>query len=188
MSEPRGRAGSVVLALVPALVVVATSWFVYTFAGDYETLGRLYRPLMNAAVLLRMFGMFGSVLLVWGALRTRGAGRGLLALAILSGPVAYGIVAAIVETSYFPLGQALYYGINPMFVAAIAGQCAAAGVGEALWRWLSRRRGRQVKWPVTGGVLAAIIGGLAVVFFTVLFQGGVPFFYVYQRGYLLLFT
>jgi hypothetical protein len=24
--------------------------------------------------------------------------------------------------------------------------------------------------------------------FTVIFQGGVPFFYVYQRGYLLLFT
>ena len=40
--------------------------------------------------------------------------------------------------------------------------------------------------PVTWGVAATLSSrGLAAVFFTVLYQGGVPFFYVYQRGYLL---
>ena len=41
---------------------------------------------------------------------------------------------------------------------------------------------------MTWGIVAAIGAGLMTVFFTVLYQGGVPFFYVYQRGYMLLFT
>ena len=182
------KAARVGLALVPAGLVLLSSWFVGTFAGRYETLGAAYGPLLNSGVLLRAFGMFASVVLVWGALRSRGASHGLLAAAILSGPIAYGIVAAIGALDYFPPGQAAYYGINPLFIASIAGQCAAAGIAEVVWRWWSRRRGRDVGRPVTWGVAAVVVAGLAAVFFTVLYQGGVPFFYVYQRGYLLLFT
>ncbi len=177
-----------VLALVPGAVVLVTSLFVRTFAGRYELLGAAYGPLLNAGVLMRAFGMFAAVILVWGTLRSRGAGRGVLAMAVLSGPITYGVVAAIGALDFFPPGQAAYYGVNPIFVASVAGQCAAAGFAEVLWRWWSRRRGRQVGRLVTWGVAAAVLGGLSVVFFTVLFQGGVPFFYVYQRGYLLLFT
>ena len=176
------------LALVPAAIVVGTSVFVQVFAGRYEVLGSAYAPVLNAGVLLRAFAMFASVVLVWGALRSRSASRGLLALAILSGPVAYGVTAAIDALAYFPAGQAAYYGINPIAIAAVAGQCAAAAVAEVLWRWWSRRRGRDAGSPVTWRIAAAFGAGLATVFFTVLFQGGVPFFYVYQRGYLLLFT
>ncbi len=177
-----------VLALVPGALVLLTSVFVRTFAGRYEVLGAAYGPLLNAGVLLRTFGMFASVVLVWGALRSRRAGRGLLATAILSGPITYGIVAAIGALDYFPPGQAAYYGVNPIFIASVAGQCAAAGFAEVLWRWWSRRRGRDVGRPLSLGIAAVVAGGLSVVFFTVVFQGGVPFFYVYQRGYLLLFT
>jgi hypothetical protein len=169
-------------------LVLLTSVFVRTFAGRYEVLGAAYGPLLNAGVLLRTFGMFASVLLVWGALRSRGAGRVLLATAILSGPITYGVVAAIGALDYFPPGQAAYYGVNPIFIASVAGQCAAAGFAEVLWRWWSRRRGRDVGRPLSLGIAAVVAGGLSVVFFTVVFQGGVPFFYVYQRGYLLLFT
>lgn len=176
------------LALVPAGVVLLVTAFVTTFAGRDEILGAAYGPLLNAGVLLRFFGMFVSVVLVWGALRSRGAGRAVFALAILSGPVTYGVLAAINATDYFPAGQAAYYGINPLFIAAVAGQCAAAGAAEMAWRWWSRRRGDDVGRPITLGTFAAVVGGLLVVFFTVLFQGGVPFFYVYQRGYMLLFT
>lgn len=176
------------LALVPAAIVVAASAFVKFFAGQYEVLGAAYAPLLNAGVLLRAFGMFTSVVLVWGALRSRDASRGVLALAILSGPVAYGITAAIDALAFFPAGQAAYYGINPIAIAAVAGQCAAAAVAEVLWRWWSRRRGRESGSPVTWRIAAVFGAGLLTVFFTVLYQGGVPFFYVYQRGYMLLFT
>ena len=64
------------LALVPAAIVVAASAFVKAFAGQYEVLGAAYAPLLNAGVLLRAFGMFTSVVLVWGALRSRSAPRG----------------------------------------------------------------------------------------------------------------
>ncbi|MCB0898739.1 MAG: hypothetical protein H6526_05175 [Actinobacteria bacterium] len=184
MRDPRALA----LALVPAAIVVVTSVFVQTFAGRYELLGAAYAPLLNAGVLLRAFGMFASVILVWGLLRSRGASRPVLALAILSGPVSYGITAALDALSYFPVGQAAYYGINPIAMATVAGQCAAAAVAEMAWRWWSRHRGREVGSPVTWRIAAAFGAGLLTVFFTVLYQGGVPFFYVYQRGYMFLFT
>ncbi len=41
---------------------------------------------------------------------------------------------------------------------------------------------------MTWGIVGAVSAGLLVAFFTVGFQGGVPFFYVYQQGYLWLFT
>lgn len=172
------------LALVPAAIVASASWFVQTFAGRYEVLGAAYGPLLNAGVLLRAFGMFASVVVVWGVLRSRGAGRGVLALAVLSGPIAYGVIAAVGALIAFPPGQAAYYGVNPIFIASIGGQCAAAGFAEMLWRWRAPQAGR----PLTVGLAGVVVGGLALVFFTVIFQGGVPFFYVYQRGYLLLFT
>ena len=186
--EAGNRAGSVGLGLIPAAIVIAASAFVGSFAGHPDRLGGAYQPLMNAGVLLRGFGMFLSVVIVWGALRSRGASRPLLALAILSGPIAYGIVAAIGMLAYFPPGQAAYYGINPIFIATIGGQCAAAAVAEAVWRWRSRRRGQDRGRPVTWRLAMVFVVGLAVVFGTVVYDGGVPFFYVYQRGYLLLFT
>ena len=177
-----------VLALVPAAIVLAASIFVKVFAGRYELLGSAYAPLLNSGVLLRAFGMFASVVLVWGALRSRGASRGVLALAILSGPITYGVTAAIEALAFFPAGEAAYYGINPIALAAVAGQCVAAAVAEVAWRWWSRRRGKEAGAPVTWRIAAAFGAGLLTVFFTVLYQGGVPFFYVYQRGYMLLFT
>lgn len=181
-------AGEVGLAVLPAAIVVTASAFVGAFAGHPDRLGAAYQPLMNAGVLLRGFGMFLSVVIVWGALRSRGASRPLLATAILSGPVAYGIVAAIGMLAYFPPGQAAYYGINPIFIATIGGQCAMAAVAEMIWRWRSRRRGLDQGRPITWRLLLVTVLGIGVVFGTVLYDGGVPFFYVYQRGYLLLFT
>ena len=139
---------------------------------------------MNIGVLARFFGMFVAVIVVWGSLRSRSAPRWLLGLAIASGPVAYSVSAFLGAAQFFPAGQAAYYAVNPMFVAAVAGQCAMAGVGEAVWRWWSRRRGRSAP-ALTWQIGAVVVVGLLVVFVTVLWQGGVPYFFWYQRGYLL---
>ncbi len=181
-------AGVTAVALVPAILVVLASVFVGSFAGHPDRLGGAYALLMNLGVLLRGFGMFVAVLVVWGPLRSRRASRPILALALLSGPLAYGVVAAIGASGYFPLGQAAYYGVNPMTIAAIAAQCAVAALGESLWRAWSLRQGRSEGRPVTWRLAAVFVGGLATVFFTVLYDGGVPFFYIYQSGYMLLFV
>lgn len=185
-----GLTGSVLLALVPAAIVVTATAVAGSLAGNPYALGepRAYQVVMNVAVLARFFGMFVSVVAVWGLLRSRDSSRGLLAVAILGGPVAYGFTAALAATQFFPLGESLYYGVNPMFVAAVASQCAMAAFAEMGWRGWRRHRGRYEGQIVTWRLVVVGVGGLAVVFATVLWQGGVPYFFWYQRGYLLLFT
>lgn len=185
-----GLPGSILLALVPAAIVVTTTALAGSLAGNPYALGepRTYQVVMNVAVLVRFFGMFVSVVAVWGLLRSRDSPRGLLAVAILSGPIAYAFTAALAATQFFALGPAIYYGLNPMFVAAVAGQCAVAAMAEMAWRWWRRRSDRYEGRVITGRLVAAVVAGLVVVFATVLWQGGVPYFFWYQRGYLFLFT
>lgn len=180
---------TVLLALVPAFIVLGTSALVGGLAGKPDAFGvvRVYQVVMDVAVVMRFFGMFVSVIVVWGLLRSRHAPRGLLGVAVLGGPVAYAFTAFLGASQFFPLGPAAYYGVNPMFVAAVGSQCALAAVAEALWRWRQRSRGVEQQ-VLTLRLAAVVVGGLAVLFFTVLWQGGVPFFFWYQRGYLLLFT
>jgi hypothetical protein len=178
-----------VLALVPAAIVVVATIFVKVFAGRYEVLGAAYAPLLNGGVLLRAFGMFASVVVRVGGVALA---RRLPRRARSGDPVRprwpTAVTAAIDALAYFPAGQAAYYGLNPIAIATVAGQCAAAAVAEVAWRWWSRRRGRDAGTPLTWRIAAVFGAGLLTVFFTVLYQGGVPFFYVYQRGYMLLFT
>ena len=193
VESPRTRprtATALLLALVPALIVLSTSLLIGGLAGKPDALGavRTYQVVMDAAVLLRFFGMFVSVITVWGLLRSRSSPRWLLAVAVLSGPIAYALTAAFEVARFFPPGPAAYYGLNPMFVAAVGGQLALAAVSEMLWRWRQRSRGDRNRSVVTWRLVAVVVLGLAVVFFTVLWRGGVPFFFWYQRGYLLLFT
>lgn len=188
-SDASPAVGSVVLALVPALIVAGTSFLVGGFAGRWESFGSVggYQAVMNLGVLARFFGMFVAVIAVWGVLRSRSAPQWLLGLAIVSGPIAYSVSAFWGAAQFFPIGEAAYYAVNPMAVAAVAGQCAMAGVGEGVWRWRSHRRGNSAP-ALSWRIAAVVVVGLLVVFVTVLWQGGVPYFYWYQRGYLLLFT
>jgi hypothetical protein len=180
------RVRLVALAIVPGLIVAATS-LVLRGAGTVDPFGSvgLYRAVMNAAALGRFFGLFVAVVLVWGWLRAAGASRWLLALAVVSGPLVYAVTAVAGVIGYFPVGEAFYYGLNPLTVAGIGAQCGFAGLAEVAWRWRSSRWESRV---VTPGVIAAVVLGFGVLFFTVLFRGGVAYFFIYQRGYEVLFT
>lgn len=180
------RARLVVLALVPGIIVAIAS-VVLRWAGDVTPFGSvgLYRLVMNAAAIGRFFGLFVAVVLVWGLLRSRAAPRWVLALAVLSGPAVYAITAVAGVIGYFPTPEAFYYALNPLTVAGIGAQCGFAALAELVWRWRSPQW--QARVP-TGGVWLVAVAGFAVLFFTVLYRGGVVYFFIYQRGYEVLFT
>ena len=178
------------LVLVPGLIVALASAVIALGAGKPEAFGSVgvYRAALNAAVLLRMFGMFIAVVLVWWELRTRGAPRGVLLLAVVSGPAVYAVLAFINSLSFFPPAEAAYYMVNPLAVAALGSQVGFAALVEILWRGAGRRRGRWGGKVFSRGVLAALIGGFAVLYLAVLHAGGTTGFFLFGAGYRLLFT
>lgn len=182
------RIRSVALALVPG-VVVFVCWLVLRGAGDVESFGSVdtYRVVMNVAALGRFFGLFAAVLLVWGLLRARAAPRWVMALALLSGPAVYAVTAVAGVIGYFPIGEALYYGVNPLTIAGIGSQIGWAVLAEMAWRWRGRRRGNWKGAVATPALVAAGVLGFSLLFFTVIYRGGVAFFFVYQQGYEALF-
>ncbi len=189
--EPGGRRPVLVLlALVPGLIVLACSLVLTLGVDRVDAFGSvdLYRAVMNVAALGRFFGLFVAVALVWGWLRSGRASRPLLVLAILSGPATYAVTAVIDVAQYFPLGEALYYGVNPLTIAGVGAQTGTAAVCEAAWRWWRGRRGEQTAPAITVGLVATAVVGYAVLYFAVIFRGGVAYFFIYQQGYLLLFT
>lgn len=191
MTTPASRRlRGVALALVPALIVLVCHLVLARGVGQVDSFGSvgLYRTVMNAAALGRFFGLFAAVVLVWGLLRTWQAPRWVLALAVLSGPLMYAVTAVLDVVGYFPTGQALYYGLNPLTIAGIGAQSGTAALCEAGWRWWQRRHGRRGGPVLTFGLVAVVIGGYAVLYFAVLFRGGVAYFFIYQQGYLFLFT
>jgi hypothetical protein len=189
-SAGRHRLLAAVLALVPALIVLACHLILARGVGQVDEFGSVgvYRAVMNAAALGRFFGLFAAVVLVWGLLRTWQAPRWVLALAVLSGPLMYAVTAVIDVVGYFPTGQALYYGLNPLTIAGIGAQSGTAALCEAGWRWWQRRHSRRDGPVLTFGLVAVVVVGYAVLYFAVLFRGGVAYFFIYQQGYLLLFT
>lgn len=178
------------LALVPGLIVALASAVIALGAGKPEAFGSVdvYRAVLNAAVLLRMFGMFIAVVLVWWELRMRGALRGVLALAVVSGPLVYAVLAFFNSLSFFPPAEAAYYMVNPLAVASLGSQVGFASLVEVLWRGAGKRRGRWQGRALTGGVLAGLVGGFAVLYLAVLHAGGTTGFYLFGAGYRLLFT
>lgn len=164
-------------ALLPALVFALSDLVVTVWSGRPEALGSpLYHLLLPAAALGRFAGMFVLAGAAWWLLRRAGSARGWRVLGVISGPLAYSLSAMWHVLSYFPTGQAAYYGLNPLVVAAVGSSIATAAVAEMLWR----RR------PAIGLLgLAAL--GWAVLWATVLWDGGVHWFYVYQQGFKALF-
>lgn len=173
------------LLLLWLLMAVALSGLMqdpYRLAGS-----PLYRPLLNtlsaARFLLLLFSTFFVYPFVWAA----GASLRQRVLAAYVLPLAYVLWAIFQATAYFPLGQAVYYGFNPLAFGAFWLQLALIGVAEIAGRAWSRfrhgTRGPLVRWTH----IAGIIVGLFALYLTLFWDGGVHWFYVYQEGYKLLF-
>jgi hypothetical protein len=88
--------------------------------------------------------------------------------------------------AYFTLPETLYYGLGQVFLVAFAGNVAVMGAAELVCRAVARRRAGRGR-VVSPGPVAALVVGLAGIYFMALYGGGEPWFYVYQEGYKALF-
>lgn len=169
--------------------------------------GPAYPPTMDALVLLRMGPLFFSGLIVWPAMRARGATHLQAAIGILATPVAFAIVSGWRATDFFPPLEAAYYATNPIVVGAIGAQVSSAGLGAlvyALWRARRARGSASLSpasvhspsadstsppagsgWP--WGPALAIVAGTAVTLVAVIWDGGQHLFYPWVLLYGRLF-
>jgi len=145
-----------------------------------------YDAILSGATLLRLGPVFFSGLIIWPVMRRRGASVGLAAVGTLASPVAFAVLSALGQLTYFPPAEAAYYGLNPVIVAALGGQCAAGAAMEVVARWR-----RWVPAPLTARAVAAaatvVVLGLAVLYAGVIWDGGKHMFYLWMSGYTALF-
>lgn len=145
-----------------------------------------YRTVMDAAVLLRLGPVFLSGIIVWPAMRLRGASIGWAVLGTSASAIAFGVIGAVQALEFFPPLQAAYYVLNPMVVGAIGSQIGWMAVGEVFVRW--RRGGRAALTPRLFAVLAPVaVVGFSLFYVGVIWDGGRHWFYVWIRGFMALF-
>jgi len=176
----------------PALISVGTLVFLTLVIswgwGQPERFGSetLYRAVMDAAVLLRLGPIFMSGIIVWPAMRLRGASIRWAAIGTIASAIAFGVIGAIQALTFFPPLQAAYYVFNPMVIGAVGSQIGWMAVGEVFVRW--RRGGRAALTPrlfAIAGPLA--IAGFSLFYIGVIWDGGRHWFYVWIRGFMALF-
>lgn len=146
-----------------------------------------YRLSMDALVLLRLGPVMFSGIIVWPAMRARGAGRAGALIGVIATPLVFGVVSAIGAMTFFPPLEALYYGTNPIVLGAIASQVGMSGLGALIVAW--HRAGWRTSparwWSWTA--LPAFILGEVVLFACVMWDGGQHVFYVWIQLYRAIF-
>lgn len=186
---------------VPAVISVATFLAIDVLLAALvgRPWGPAYPLTMDALVLARLGPLFFSGLVVWPAMRARGATRAQSAIGILATPVAFAIVSGWRAADFFPPLEAMYYATNPMVVGAIGAQVSSAGVGAlAYGLWRTRRHGSS--WSASSdatsprvatgwswGPVVAIAVGTAVTLVAVIWDGGQHLFYPWVLLYGRLF-
>jgi hypothetical protein len=102
-------------------------------------------------------------------------------------PLAYIVWAMVQATAYFPLGQSIYYGFNPITVGTLFLQLGLIGLAEIGCRWRYKRKVGEtvavVRWPSVTGIIV----GMLALYLTLFWEGDVHWFYIYQELYKVLF-
>lgn len=154
--------------------------------------GPAYPLTMDALVLARMGPLFFSGLVVWPAMRARGATRVQSTIGILATPVTFAIVSGWRAADFFPPLEAAYYATNPIVVGALGAQVSSAGVGAlayGLWRALRSGSSGAGSWRDgwSWSPVVAIVAGTAVTLVAVIWDGGQHLFYPWVLLYGRLF-
>ena len=173
-------------AAAPALICVATFLVIDLMLAALvgRPWGPAYPMSMDALVLLRMGPLFFSGVLVWPAMRARGATRLQATIGILATPLTFAVLSGWRAAAFFPPLEAAYYATNPIVVGAVGAQVSSAGVGALIYSVLRNRTWRSgVSWPP----FAAIVGGTSVTVVAVLWDGGQHLFYPWVLVYGRLF-
>jgi len=147
---------------------------------------RFYKPVMNLLARTRILSLLGGGLLIYPILYWQGARLGERLLGTVSLPLTYMVTAILRATAFFPLPEAVYYGFNIITLGGFFLQFVTASVADLLCRLWERRHGgsRPLLRPAH---IAGILVGLVAGFVLLVWNGGATGFYLYQRGYELLF-
>ena len=147
----------------------------------------VYRPAMTVLARGRILSLLLGGIIIYPVLFFQGATFVERLLGVFALPLAYVVTSVIHATAYFPIGEALYYGLNPVAVSSLLLQTATSSIADVCCRWWVWRRGDAqrpiVRWLHLVAMLAGILGGYA----TLLWNGGERWFYLYQAGYQFLF-
>lgn len=172
-----------VVTLVVLTLVIAWGW------GQPERFGSetIYRAVMNFAVFARLGPVYLSAIIVWPAMRLRGASMPWATVGALSSAIAYGVIGSIQQLTFFVPAQAAYYVLNPMVIGAIGSQVALSALGEVFVRWRQQDHAALRSWRFWLGVIAVAVAGFAFLYVGVIWDGGRHWFYIWIRGFMLMF-
>ncbi len=169
-------AGLVLLLMAAAKIVYNLPW--------PDSAPALHQPAtFISALLLNAAIVFGPSL-IYPVGRFRGAGKGICITASLLTPVAWNIWEIMRVFAFFSPGESLYYGLNSLFLGAVAFAVFQMGVWEAIFR--VRSKDLKQKLGLAGPILAAL-AGLGLVYVFILWALGQPWFYLYGRVYKAIF-
>lgn len=144
-----------------------------------------YRPVMNILSRGRILSLLLGGLLIYPILFFRGATLRERIVGSLMLPLIYSLTAIVRAAAFFPLGEALYYGLNPITMGSFFLQIAFIGLTDLLCRWWLRRQdGRPFGYRPQ---IASLLLGALAAFLILVWNGGENWFYLYQQGYRLLF-
>lgn len=146
-----------------------------------------YRAAMNVAVFARLGPIYFSAIIVWPAMRFRGATIPWATIGVLSSALAYGVMGALQQLTFFVPAQAAYYVFNPMVVAAVGAQIGFAALAEVFVRWRRADTKPLHSWRFWLIVALVAILGFTLLYVGVIWDGGRHWFYVWMRGFTFLF-
>ncbi len=173
--------------LVAVIVWLTADIFLFALMGSSFASSSLYKPLLNLLSAVRFLLLLVGSLVLYPILYFRGATWSERVWGCLTLPLVYLFTAIFRATAYFPFGEAVYYGFNPLTFGSASIQVGLMGLMEIICRAIARRR-TQLETPIVQlHLIASIVIGSAALYITLLWDGGVHWFYVYQQGYRLLF-
>lgn len=172
---------------ITVLVVMAASAVLYDQAWRIGNDGIHQLAAYLAGVILFVSIGFGP-LYIYPRAFFRGATCLERVLACLVTPMIWTLKEVVRVSEFFSWAEALYYGLNPLFLGCLCAAAAQMGFCEMACRRLRNRYRPEPLPVVTPAALIAALAGLAGLGVILGWGMGVHSFYMYQEGYKGLFT
>ncbi len=175
--------------VVPVSIVLftmAATSVIYNYSWRINNVTLQWIVANVSAVLLFVSIGFGA-LVIYPVAFFRGAGTAERIIASLVTPIAWDIKEIVRVSQYFTYPEALYYGINQVFLLSIFGAFAQMGLCELICRWRLSKRGEGPARVFSAIPVISILLGLGAFYVILIWGVGVHFFYIYVEGYKALF-
>ena len=169
---------AVLITLIAAFFVYFNSWRIESYA--------VHQFVAIASGLLMILGAMLGAIVIYPLAYFRGAKLSERITASLIPGIAFVLYQIYIFSSAFPLSESLYYGLNPVSITIFFLAFGSMGLCELVCRWISKRRGENVK-VLTPVPIAAVMGMLIQFYISTIWGNGAHFFYAYVDSYRWIF-